>query len=122
VGASSSKTIAFPSNESGRNEVYAQPFPGPGAKTLISVDGGTGVRWPRQGRELFYVGPGNQLMAVEVSERGSTLMVGTPRHVLSLLPGDEYVPSPDGQRFVVNRIVSPTPPISIILNWKPLQR
>jgi hypothetical protein len=118
----SGRWIAFPSNESGRNEIYAQPFPGPGAKILISAGGGTDVRWPRQGRELFYVAPGDQLMSVEVSERGSTLVAGMPHKVLSLLPGDEYLPSPDGQRFIVNRIVSAFPPISIILNWKPLQQ
>jgi Tol biopolymer transport system component len=122
VFSPSGRWIAFVSNESGRNEVYAQPFPGPGAKMQISVGGGSGLRWPRQGRELFYVAPDNELMAVEVSEQGSTLMVSTPRRVLSLLPEDEYIPSPDGQRFVVNRIVSPPPPISIILNWKPPQR
>jgi Tol biopolymer transport system component len=32
--------VAFQSNESGRYEVYVQPFPGPGGKSLVSTGGG----------------------------------------------------------------------------------
>src|SRR5262249_50729415 len=42
--------LAYSSNESGRPEVYVQPFPGPGAKTLMSTDGGTEPRWSPNGR------------------------------------------------------------------------
>jgi Tol biopolymer transport system component len=34
------KWIAYQSNESGRFEISAQPFPGPNAKSLISTTGG----------------------------------------------------------------------------------
>ena len=47
------KWLAY-SNESGRDEVYVQPFPGPGRKWLISTDGGINPVWSRDGRELFY--------------------------------------------------------------------
>ena len=33
--------MAYVSNESGRPEIYVQPYPGPGGKWQISVDGGT---------------------------------------------------------------------------------
>jgi dipeptidyl aminopeptidase/acylaminoacyl peptidase len=46
--------IAYVSNESGKNEVYVQPFPGLGSRYLISADGGTAPAWSRDGRELFY--------------------------------------------------------------------
>ena len=59
--------IAFTSTESGRSEVYLQPFPGPGAKLPISVDGGAQVRWRADGRELFFIGLDDRLMAVEVA-------------------------------------------------------
>ena len=42
------------SNESGRNEIYMQPYPGPGAKLQISIDGGTEPTWNPSGRELFF--------------------------------------------------------------------
>lgn len=35
--------IAYLSDESGRNEVYVQPYPGPGGKWQLSTDGGTEV-------------------------------------------------------------------------------
>ena len=48
------KWIAYQSDESGRFEIYLQPFPGPGQKTLVSSAGGGQVRW-RQDRELLYI-------------------------------------------------------------------
>src|SRR4029079_11864768 len=51
------KWIAFSSNESGRAEVYVAPFPGPGAKVLLSGEGGHSPAWSRNGRELFYLQP-----------------------------------------------------------------
>jgi hypothetical protein len=35
------------SEDSGRYEVYVQPFPGPGGKWQISTDGGTVPVWSR---------------------------------------------------------------------------
>jgi len=47
--------LAYVSNQqSGRLQVYVQPYPGPGARQQISVDGGTAPAWSRDGRELFY--------------------------------------------------------------------
>src|SRR4030095_9293979 len=58
--------IAYQSDESGRVEIYVQPFPGPGRKVRISVSGGVQARWRRDGKELFYLGSDNRLMAVPV--------------------------------------------------------
>jgi eukaryotic-like serine/threonine-protein kinase len=46
--------MAYGSFESGRCEVYVQPFPGPGGKWQISNDGGTEPLWGRNGKQLFY--------------------------------------------------------------------
>ena len=59
--------IAFASTESGRSEVYLQPFPGPGAKLPISVDGGAQVRWRADGQELLFIGLDDRLMAVPIA-------------------------------------------------------
>jgi eukaryotic-like serine/threonine-protein kinase len=111
--------IAFMSNETGRGEIYVQPFPSSGAKMQISVGGGRKVRWPRGGSELFYMAPDNQLMAVSVGERESTLVAGTPHNLFPLSVGDEYEPSPDGRQFLISRVTSRPAPITIVLNWKP---
>ncbi len=46
--------LAYQSSVSGQIEVYAVPFPGPGARIPISANGGTDPLWSRDGRELFY--------------------------------------------------------------------
>src|SRR4029077_18250032 len=58
--------LAYISDESGRYEVYVQPYPGPGAKYQISNEGGTEPVWNPNGRELFYRS-GEKMMAVDVS-------------------------------------------------------
>jgi len=58
--------IAYVSNESGRNEVYVRPWPGPGPKIQISSEGGTDPIWSRNGKELFYRS-GEKMMAVAVT-------------------------------------------------------
>src|SRR5262249_28537761 len=70
------KWVAYQSNESGHDEIYVAPFPGPGGKRQVSTAGGTVPRWPAEGKEIFYVGGDNGLMAVPVGARGATLDIG----------------------------------------------
>jgi hypothetical protein len=56
------------SDESGRWEVYVQPYPGPGGEWQISTEGGNEPVWNPDGRELFYRA-GNSIMAVAVTLR-----------------------------------------------------
>jgi serine/threonine protein kinase/Tol biopolymer transport system component len=46
--------LAYRSDESGNNEVYVRPFPGPGGKWQISTGGGLFPKWSHNGKELFY--------------------------------------------------------------------
>ena len=45
--------LAYASNQSGRVEVYVQPYPGPGARQQISVNGGTAPAWSRRWSRAF---------------------------------------------------------------------
>jgi Tol biopolymer transport system component len=117
--------LAYVSNESGRPEVYVQPYPGPGGKYPISTDGGTEPLWNHNGRELFFRN-GNKMMAVDVTT-APDFSVGRPR---LLFEGEywanetptqrsAYDVSPDGQRFLM---VKPTEAssdtqINVVLNW-----
>ena len=40
--------VTYDSDETGRYEVYVQPFPGPGTKRQISAEGGTFPVWARR--------------------------------------------------------------------------
>jgi serine/threonine-protein kinase len=65
--------VAYSSNESGRPEVYAIPYPGPGDRLQVSTDGGTDPVWSRDTGELFYRN-GDKMMVVTVATRpGLTL-------------------------------------------------
>src|SRR5205823_1642402 len=64
------KWLAFQSNETGRFEIYVQPFPGTGGKSSpISLNGGGGPRWRGDGKEIFYMGLDNRLMAIPITLR-----------------------------------------------------
>ncbi len=110
--------VAFESNETGRMEIYVQPFPGPGPKVQVSEGGGRLARWRRDGGELFYLASDRRLMAASVSQRGSRLETGPPRALFGLSTTSAYEPSPDGKRFLVTAVVSEASPITVILNWK----
>jgi serine/threonine protein kinase len=133
------KWIAYTSNESGRDEIYVQPFPGPGAKQRISTNGGTQVRWRHDGKELFYVRPDERLMAVVVQAASAqALEAGEPTPLFVLHVGgivqrigvgadisrQQYMVSSDGQRFLVNTALEEmtTSPITLILNWAGVRR
>jgi serine/threonine-protein kinase len=118
--------VAYTSDESGRWEVYVQPFPGPGGKWQISRDGGGWPVWSRDGRELFFISS-NQLMSVEVTTRPS-FSASVPRVVAdappSLMPtfasSSVYDVSPDGQRFLfvkANEEKGPLEEVRVVLNW-----
>jgi eukaryotic-like serine/threonine-protein kinase len=125
-----SKWIAYSSNESGRLEIYIQSFPGPGGKWQISAGGGTQVRWRRDGQELFYIGLDDRLMAVPIRfiSDGQAVESSAPvplfaTHVGGAVQGlnrQQYMVSPDGQRFLMNIVTeeATTSPIAVILNWK----
>ena len=119
--------IAYVSDETGRNEVYVQPFhPGakPGSRVTISTNGGSWPRWRRDGKELFYLALDSRLMAVpiRVAPNGETIQPGPPVALFATHTSDfwpVYVVSPDGQRFLLNTEGTNNSPITVILNWKP---
>ena len=115
--------LAYVSNESGRFDVYVQPFPGPGGKRQISTEGGNEPVWSRNGEELFYRN-GNQMMAVEITTE-PTFSAGTPSILFegafrrgSVLRAD-YDIAPDGQRFVMLQQggTDALTQINVVLNW-----
>jgi serine/threonine protein kinase len=124
--------IAYQSNESNRTEIYVQRFPTPDRRVRVSTNGGAQPRWSRDGRELFYLSLDGELMAVPIAfdDDGRTAEAGVPvplfvARVGSVLSGSgrqQYMPSPDGQRFLINTVGNETPaPITLILNWNAQQ-
>ncbi len=113
--------VAFQSNETGRDEIYVQPFPGPGGKSSpISINGGFGPQWRSDGKEIYYIGTDNRLMAVPMTLRpNGQADAGTPVPLFSVRPGSEFEVSRDGKRFLVDTLTegASATPITVILNW-----
>ena len=107
--------IAYVSDESGRAEIYAQPFPPTGTKWQISGSGGDSPRWRADGRALYYI-EGGRLQAVDVDGSGPALVPG-PARTLFATRTFVYEPAPDG-RFLVATRVGVEAPITVILNWR----
>ena len=118
--------LAYTSEESGRWEIYVQPFRRPGERVRVSVDGGGQPEWRGDGRELFFRSLDGQLMAVDVEEKAETLDVGLPTalfEVLNYAPFvDQYAVSADGQRFLVKVPVEQDSRdrLHVITNWTSL--
>jgi eukaryotic-like serine/threonine-protein kinase len=117
--------LAYMSDESGRYEIYVQPYPGPGGKWQISTEGGSEPVWNRNGGELFYRS-GDRMMAVEIATQPS-FAAGTPRMLFegryqsAPFPIANYDVSPDGQSFLMLKTIeqvegAPTQ-INVVLNW-----
>ncbi len=116
--------IAYTSNEGGQVDVYVQAFPGPGAKSQVSRNGGSHPVWRADGRELFYLGPGGTMMSVPIGA-GPSFEAGMPRALFhanawTLARNQVYAVTRDGQRFLVTATPqksSSAAPLTVVLNW-----
>ena len=117
------KWMSYESNESGRFEIYVTAFPGGGAKWQVSTNGGAAAKWRRDGKELFFLDPTDNLMAVDVSPSGATIQLGTP-HTLFRAAGVQdtlgpYDVTADGKKFLVNSgdVKEENQPLTLVQNW-----
>jgi hypothetical protein len=85
------------------------------------------VRWARNGSELFYIAGDQRLTSLRVTFGANQKPVLGPAVPLfrtefdsSFLVRQQYVVSPDGQRFLFNAATDAIDPpsITLLLNWK----
>jgi serine/threonine-protein kinase len=116
--------VAYDFDQTGRPEVYVQPFPPTGAKWQVA-EGASVPLWSADGHELFYV-QGRELMAVTVTTAGA-FSASSPRKLfdfpvstmLSTDTSTTYDVAPDG-RFLVVRSAAAEPMgghLVVVLNW-----
>ena len=130
VGAKMSpngRFVAYSTNDSGTYQVVVQPFPDPsGGKWQVSDAGGALPIWRADGRELFYLAPSGDLMAVSVTTDPTFAIGSTTKLFRAPLTfatqGAPYDVAADGQRFLIAAVSGDTTPspISTILNWTAL--
>jgi Tol biopolymer transport system component len=118
--------LAYASQETGRWEVLVQPFRRQGERVRISPAGGGQPKWRRDGKELFYVAPDGQLMAVGVEPADERVTVTLPRPLFGGVNPDpirdRYAVTKDGQRFLVVTPIrnAPSPRIHVLTSWPSL--
>jgi len=122
------RLLAYTSDESGLPQIYVQPVDGAPERWQVTTDGGDLATWRADGKELFYVGLDRVLRAVPV--RGlSPFTAGDIQPLFAVsIPQlaitsqhSYYLPSGDGQRFLVNGTsqAESDPGIMVTLGWSP---
>jgi serine/threonine protein kinase/Tol biopolymer transport system component len=128
--------IAYSTNESGSTQVVVRHYPDVRqGQWQVTTRGGYDPRWRADGRELYYLSPEGDVMAVDV-QPGDAFETGTPRKLFSTginvttydtQPENFYNVSADGERFLINEPVpgqsapnagsAPEEPLHVIVNW-----
>ena len=121
--------IAYVSDESGVQEVYVRPHPGPGVSVKVFDGFAIEPLWSRDGRELFFRAgeKAERFMAVDVRTAGG-LSISPPRLLFSseLAVGGredrfrEYDVSADGKELVSVRYPPSEEPdrrLTVVTNW-----
>jgi Tol biopolymer transport system component/predicted Ser/Thr protein kinase len=110
------KWMAYTSNSSGRPEIYLRAFEGDAAAIQVSTNGGMHPIWRRDGSELFFLDPADDVMVVSVTKAGTSIAPGKPQRLFRVPLNDITRPSfapydvaPDGQRFLLNVPDRPAP-------------
>jgi serine/threonine protein kinase/Tol biopolymer transport system component len=110
-------------------QVYVMPFKGGGGKWQVSTEGGRWPRWRRDGRELYFVNNRNEMMAVQISEKGEALEVGQPERLFAYHPAlrifrsgmINYDAAVDGKKFLLDVAADEnTRPLTLVNNWSSL--
>ena len=121
--------FAYSSNESGRIEVYVQPFTPPGSgvaptagKWQISRDGGTRPKWRADGKELIFRAPNGSPMAVDITA-SPAFQAGIPKPLFTMPAGaGAWDVTADGKRFLAAMPLqaqqTTSTPITVVLNWE----
>lgn len=111
--------VVYNSDESGKNEIYARPFPSGGGKWQVSSSGGSFPMWGPDGQEIFYNQTAGVLMSVPVKAAGSVFSVGTPRKLFEIPRCTIFDISTDGKQFLIAAItgLEANQPITLVANW-----
>ena len=119
--APNERWLVYSSDETGIPEIYVSALPVPGARTVVSIDGGTEPVWGRDGRTLYYRSPSGAMVAVSVDITGDRVVIGERENLFVIsgesdVAGREYDVSPSGEQFVFVRSRGLDRRLGVVLN------
>jgi Tol biopolymer transport system component/predicted Ser/Thr protein kinase len=116
--------VAFSSIESGEHEIYVAAFPSALPKVRISTAGGDFPVWSPDGREIYYVQPGNKLMAVALKTTDDFIQPASPQQLFVLrvseTPRYPFDVAKDGRFLVRADVPQASHSLTAIVNWQSL--
>jgi Tol biopolymer transport system component/predicted Ser/Thr protein kinase len=118
--------IAYMSEETGRFEVFVQPFPPNGAKWQVTQEGAQYPQWSNDGRELFYVSEAGRVVTVRVEVQGGSFSAARAQPLFSIgrsagLGINPIDVAPDGRFLVLTPELRDQPEsLSLLINWPAL--
>jgi serine/threonine-protein kinase len=115
------KFLAYLSEESGADQIYVRPFPGPGPRLQVSSESGsTEPVWSPDGQRLYFR-VGDVFYAATIAFTPSLAV--TSRVRLFQGPYDEewdvpnYDVAPDGKQLLMVRLSSDQRQVVVVVNW-----
>ena len=124
--------LAYTSNESGRREVYLQPFPGERRKQPVSIGGGAAPQWDDRGR-LYYWSLARQIVRVTLTSTQQALEIGEPEPIFPQLEmidqnflfesgSAPYIVLPNGGGYIRARFSGSRmdDPMQVVTQWQSL--
>ena len=115
--------LAYASDESGRQEVYVQPVPGPGPRLQVSIAGGREPLWSPQGGTLFYRSPQSSVIAARLElaplriAQWDTLFVDQFQRAATRRNWSVF---PSGKEFLMIGGTGTTTGVKAVVNWPQL--
>jgi Tol biopolymer transport system component len=113
--------VVYSSDDSRVMQVYVRPFPGPGARVQVSVDGGANALWSRNGRKIYYLS--NQQVFTASVTTTPTFAVTSTKVLFTTdfldQPGHApYDVSPDGKYLLMLKPSISGDQVVVAHNWR----
>ena len=115
--------LAYASDESGRQEIYVQPVPGPGSRVQVSIAGGEEPLWSPRGGTLFYRSAERSVIAARLEMAPLRVTQWDTLFVDRFLRGSNkrnWSVFPNGREFLLIGGVGTTGGTKAVVNWPQL--
>jgi Tol biopolymer transport system component len=114
--------ILYDANEAGKNGIFVQSFPEPGAKYQVTVPDAGGGGWTNRMDEILVANTQGEVFSMQVSTENG-FRQGATRKLFKITPPNYFVAiDPGAQRFLMgtSRELSSRSRLEIVLGWPQL--